>query len=464
MDNGAVRVERDGVSRSEPARFGLIAFDESAPDEDGIAKGLQDRLALHIDLTEISIRTARNRFRHASAPAASADIGDDQRSQICTYAASLGLHSLRPAMQAVELARAHCRLLGRSEVEDADVAAAVRLGLAHRARYVAAPPPPEEADAQPEPQQAPDDGKAAQDDERESTASADVPDTMLLDALASALPPGLLADLKSAAAARSSRAKAGRRGARRDAARRGRPLTSRKGELRAGKRLDLMATLRTAAPWQKLRRTTARGDRHIHIRPADFCIRRYREHTETSTIFVVDASGSTAMNRLAEAKGAIELLLGETYARRDHVALVSFRGREAELLLSPTRALARARKSLAALPGGGGTPLASGLRTALAVADEEARRGREPSIILMTDGSANVGADGTGGRKQAGQDAETAARAIAAAGFRCILIDVSRQPQPRAKNLAALMDATYVPMPLASSRSLSDAVKAGLAS
>ena len=71
-------------------------------------------------------------------------------------------------------------------------------------------------------------------------------------------------------------------------------------------------------------------------------------------------------------------------------------------------------------------------------------------------------ADGAGGRKQAGEDAERAGRAIGAAGFRCILIDVSRQPRPRAKELAALMGATYVPMPLASSKSLSDAVRAGL--
>ena len=200
MDNGVVRVERDGVGRTEPASFGLVAFDESASDEEGAAPGLQDRMALHIDLSEISIRTARQRFRHASAPAAFASLSDDQRSQICTYAASLGLLSLRPSMQAIELAKAHCRLLGRTEMEDADIAAAVRLGLAHRALYVAATPPPEEAsqeaEAQPnsEPERSdpttPDDKT---DTETDTTNSADVPDTMLLDALASALPPGLLA-------------------------------------------------------------------------------------------------------------------------------------------------------------------------------------------------------------------------------------------------------------------------------
>ena len=134
--------------------------------------------------------------------------------------------------------------------------------------------------------------------------------------------------------------------------RRGKPLGARRGDLRRGARLDVLATLRAAAPWQPLRRreqaaTVAR----VLVRRDDFRMKRFRERTETTAIFAVDASGSSALHRLAEAKGAVELLLAQCYVRRDRVALLAFRGRGSELLLSPTRSLVRAKRSLAGLPG-----------------------------------------------------------------------------------------------------------------
>ncbi len=113
-----------------------------------------------------------------------------------------------------------------------------------------------------------------------------------------------------------------RKGARRDgksgastiARRRGRPLASRPGRLSEG-RLDLLATLKAAVPWQALR-TGQRSGARLAIRRGDIHIKRYRERSESLTIFVVDASGSTAAQRLAEAKGAVELLLAECYVRR----------------------------------------------------------------------------------------------------------------------------------------------------
>jgi magnesium chelatase subunit D len=117
----------------------------------------------------------------------------------------------------------------------------------------------------------------------------------------------------------------------------------------------------------------------VLVRRDDFRVQRLRERRETTTVFVVDASGSAALHRLAEAKGAIELLLAECYVRRDRVALIAFRGRPgaagAELLLPPTRSLVRAKRSLADLPGGGGTPLAHGLDAARALAEDVSRRG-----------------------------------------------------------------------------------------
>ncbi|WP_412509900.1 VWA domain-containing protein, partial [Roseovarius sp. SYSU LYC5161] len=110
-------------------------------------------------------------------------------------------------------------------------------------------------------------------------------------------------------------------------------------------RHDVIATLRAAAPWQALR--ARHGAARVVIHPGDIRLRRYEDRSDRLVIFVVDASGSAAMARLAEAKGAVELLLGQAYARRDHVAVVAFRGSAAETLLPPTRSLVQAKRRLA---------------------------------------------------------------------------------------------------------------------
>jgi magnesium chelatase subunit D len=195
------------------------------------------------------------------------------------------------------------------------------------------------------------------------------------------------------------------------------------------------------------------------VRKDDFHIMRFKQHRSTTTVFVVDASGSAALHRLAEAKGAVELLLADCYVRRDRVAVISFRGPGAELLLPPTRSLARAKRSLAGLPGGGGTPLASALQTAQDLASQIARTGDTPVVVLLTDGRANIARDGTPGRSKAGEDALQAARAFAADGLSCLLIDTSPQPQPSAQILAQAMRAHYVPLPHADAQGLSAAVR-----
>ncbi len=128
------------------------------------------------------------------------------------------------------------------------------------------------------------------------------------------------------------------------------------------------------------------------VRRDDFRIARFAERAEATTIFAVDASGSAAVARLAEAKGAVELLLAEAYVARTQVALVAFRGTVAEVVLPPTRSLARAKRALAGLAGGGGTPLAAGLDVAAAVARVERGRGRSPFVVVLTDGRANIAA------------------------------------------------------------------------
>jgi magnesium chelatase subunit D len=198
----------------------------------------------------------------------------------------------------------------------------------------------------------------------------------------------------------------------------------------------------------------------LSLRASDLRIARLRERTETTTIFAIDASGSSALHRLAEAKGAVELLLADCYVRRDRVAVVAFRGRAAEVLLPPTRSLVRAKRSLASLPGGGGTPLAAGIDAVAGLAEGVSRRGGSSVLVFLTDGRANVARDGTGGRARADEDARDAARRLRVAGYATLLLDTSPQPAPAAQLLAATMAAAYVPLPRADAASIAAPVRA----
>ena len=165
----------------------------------------------------------------------------------------------------------------------------------------------------------------------------------------------------------------------------------RRGDPGGNARLNLIATLRAAAPWQGCggRDAMRPADARVHVRREDFRVTRFKQRSETTALFVVDASGSAALHRLAETKGAVELLLADCYVRRDSVAVIAFRGRGAELLLPPTRSLVRAS---AAWPNcrAGGTPLAAGIDAAALLAETIRRRGCTPLIVLLTDGRANI--------------------------------------------------------------------------
>ena len=291
-------------------------------------------------------------------------------------------------------------------------------------------------------------------------------DEVILAAVQAALPSDVLAALRAGSFSRSRSRSSGKAGALQKSGTRGRPNGVLRGELRAGAKLNVIETLRAAAPWQPLRRreavkTTAQP--RILIRKDDFRIARFKQRSETATIFVVDASGSAALHRLAEAKGAVELLLADCYVRRDQVALIAFRGNAAELLLPPTRSLARAKRSLAGLPGGGGTPLAAGLDAAFALSDLIRRKGQTPTVIVLTDGRANIARDGGHGRPRAEEDAVSAARQLRAADVRTVLVDTSPRPGPLAERFAKEMGARYLPLPHADAVTLSKAVLASVA-
>jgi magnesium chelatase subunit D len=445
MDMGAV----DGA----PARFGLVLLDEGIDDECA-PLALLDRVGIHLDFSAQPLAPVPVvDIESAQALLADVQIEDEAIEALCATAAALGVGSARAPLIALRVARAAAALAGRIAVAPEDVALAARLVLAPRATML--PPAPEQDQEPPPPPPDPEppepDAETEQPDPAEAEALAD----QVLEAARAAIPAGLLALLHSAGPRRA--AVAGKSGALVKGAR-GRKLGAHAGMPRDGQRLDLPETLRAAAPWQRVR---GRGDAAtIRIRKDDLRITRRQQRAETTTIFLVDASGSLALNRLAEAKGAVELLLADCYIRRDQVAVLAFRGVAATLLLSPTRSLVRAKRSLAGLPGGGGTPLANGIEAGMLLADGVRRRGGTPTLVLLTDGQANVARDGRGGRSQAQADAMQAARLVRAAGHRALFIDTSPRPNPNSRTLAAAMDARYVPLPYADAASVSRSVRA----
>jgi magnesium chelatase subunit D len=368
---------------------------------------------------------------------------------------ALGTLSLRAPVFALRCARAAAALAGRAKVTAEDAALAAQLVLAPRARRMPEAPAEEQPPAAEQQQQ-----ENAPADQSQSQEQPSLEDLVLAAAQAN-LPPGLLAGLGVAARQMARQAaQSGKSGMMRRSAQRGRPIGVRPAAWRAGLRLALVETLRVAAPWQEFRR---REKPHhaalVHIRREDVRIRRYRQNSETTTIFLVDASGSAALHRLAEAKGAVELLLADCYVRRDRVAVIAFRGRGAEVLLEPTHSLVRAKRSLAALPGGGGTPLSAGIAAGFAMAEASRKRGQTPVIVALTDGRANVARDGMGGRATAEAEALDVARLFKASRISSLLIDTAPRPQPFSRDLASAMGARYVPLPFADAARMSAAVR-----
>lgn len=454
LDEGAVRIERDGISATQPARFALIALDEGIDDE-GLAASLADRLGLRIDLDAIALR-------EVGEPAPTVDLGAarlllpqvsiDQElvEALCDLALSAGAVSMRAPLHLMRAARAAAALRGSAVASVEDAATALRLVLCMResAREDAETP---DRRSEPEPPPSPDQPGG----EREEFSAEALRD-MLVQAVDAVLPEHLLEGLGAGASRNRQRGEAGKAGAVRNRARRGRVIGTSEKPPAPGARIDVLATLRQAAPWQRIRAgSQGTGDRQaLRIRKSDFRYLRFREKTGTTAIFAVDASGSAAVERLAETKGAIELLLAECYVRRDQVALIAFRGKSSETLLEPTRSLVRAKRSLSALPGGGGTPLAGGILATLAMAMSAARRGQSVVTVFLTDGRGNVGLDGGTERAQVEADLEKAAAVFRAAGIRAIVIDTGRRPQPRAETLARSLGAEYLALPRGGSQAV----------
>ena len=458
-------------SADTASSFGVIALDESDSADEAISPRLLDRLAFEIYLDQFSIADIKESLEVDAEDVAEAKKllplvkCSDEYLEVMTKAGfSLGVISLRANQFALETAKTLAALRGLSEVGQDEVIDAARLVYTPSKR-IQIPSEPDQADqgdqddqnsdsqmddAQYEPETSP-------EQNQEQPSNEELED-IIVEAVKASIPPQLLRQPKQSNRPGKSTAHiSGKSGAVQKNFLSGRPLSSRKGRPSDGKRLDILKSIRAAIPWQRLRGASILSQQQhpsksrIDFRAEDLHIKQYLRRRGTVTIFLVDASGSSATQRLSEAKGALEELLAQCYIRRDEVAMVSMRGAKAEVVLPPTRSLARAKRNLATLPGGGGTPLAAGFRAANEMAISLERKGLTPVIVIMSDGKANVNLNGVGGRAGAHSDALMAAKELRVKNHRLLFVDTSPQPELLAQELSSAMAAQYFPLPFTSS-------------
>ena len=208
--------------------------------------------------------------------------------------------------------------------------------------------------------------------------------------------------------------------------------------------LAVMPTAQAAASRQAADPAAPTGITAADLREA---VRRHR--TGHLVVLAVDASGSmgVAAERLAAVKGALLALLVDAYRRRDRVALVTFRDDRADVILEPTASVELARRRLDSLATGGTTPLAAGLRSAVAVAHRHASHDLQPVVVVVTDGRATVtdrGVDPTSALDEAMHVASTVAGSLP-----FVVVDVEDPSGPRlglAGRLADALGAAHVPL------------------
>ena len=465
LDSGVIRLEREGISQQIDSTFRVIGTYD--PQEGLPRRHLLDRMGLLVLMPPHTSTDERQQvLRHHLSPDLahwheldvleaelvaearallhSVTITPAQQQQLVSLALRAGVEGQRVDLFAVATACAAAALDLRTTVTHDDLEAAARLVIMPRATRDVAdeqpmPPPPP-------PPPAPAEAQADENNDGDSTppeveSELQVPDEEVLEALTCEVPIQL-ADLPFRTIRRG---RSGSRGA--VSGTRGRHIRSTPGNPRRA-RIDIPATLRSAAPWQPLRQA-ATSERQLSLRVDDIRVKQYRSKAGVLFCFVVDASGSMALNRMRQAKGAVQHLLQQAYVHRDRVALLAFRGSSCELLLPPSQSVELARRALDVLPTGGTTPLAAALLSTIDVAAQARSRGIMQCVALfLTDGRGNVSLQRS---HDVAEEVQVLANAVVAAGIKSVVIDTQRNYLSRGegRKLAELLQGEYVYLPQA---------------